>query len=130
MTLLELAERCEVATGPDRELDHGIAEALGWRRITRLPPENGGDEVYDCGSEWAALPKFTASIDAAMTLVPEGWEFIRLEHQHSWPNDPRGDCIIFEAVVMELHGNGYVGASGLTKSLAICVAALRARAAR
>src|SRR5688500_8077881 len=50
--LLELAECCERATGPDSELDAAIHHAVPM-----------GVFVSD----------FTASLDAAMTLVPEGW---------------------------------------------------------
>lgn len=79
--LLALAERCEAATGPDRTLDGKIAEALGWSR-----PEKDGI----CGPtfvrrreyEWIdtegrargfAPPPYTGSLDAALTLTPEGF---------------------------------------------------------
>jgi hypothetical protein len=84
--LLELAERCEKATGPDRELDLAISETLGnclhdpvvkevaWSDGTKdLVPvctKCGAKNAY---REWRM---FTRSLDAAMTLVPEGatWE--------------------------------------------------------
>lgn len=62
--LLELAERCEKATGPDRDLDALIAVAAG-----------GADSVigewsyrYGCARE---LPWYTSSLDTAMRLVPD-----------------------------------------------------------
>jgi len=87
VTLLELAERCEAATGPSYALDLEIAAA-----IYPVRPR--------------VLQIFTASIDAALMLVPDldGW------------------------VVM---GNGAkVGrwvSPGATPALALCAAALRAR---
>lgn len=62
--LLALAERCEKASGPDREIDAQVA---------RYAPHlvaflRGVPEEPQCGCR-----PYTASIDAAMTLVPEGW---------------------------------------------------------
>jgi hypothetical protein len=77
----DIIERLEKATGADREIDREIAvQALGWS-----PPRNAGV----CGPNYVKSgdfmwhdregcargfepPAFTASIDAAMTLVPEG----------------------------------------------------------
>lgn len=78
--LLELAKRCEAATGPNRDIDALAALAAGY---TTNP------DGYGEGSDWwtpegkslprirgfgARPPGFTASIDAALTLVPIGWE--------------------------------------------------------
>jgi hypothetical protein len=64
--LIALAERVEAASGPDRELDAAINTALrlgsDWSRGT---PE--------ASRVWAL--HFTASLDAAMTLVPEPQSF-------------------------------------------------------
>jgi hypothetical protein len=54
MTMKELAERVEAATGPDRDIDHAIANLTNYATV---------GEVLT----------YTASLDAAMTLVPEGW---------------------------------------------------------
>lgn len=62
--LLRLAERCEQVTGPDRELDREIKLALEiGKPWTRSTPE--------AARVWAL--HYTASLDAAMTLVPEGF---------------------------------------------------------
>lgn len=50
--LTDLIARVESASGPDRELDEAIRTALGY------PPK-----PWNC----------TGSIDAALTLLPEGW---------------------------------------------------------
>lgn len=103
--LLKLAERCEAATGPDRELDAEIgaihaAEFLGFA-VGRQP----GCQAY------------TASIDAAMTLVGDdsGMSFAK-----SVNNSGGWSVALYDENVM---------ARGATRALALCAAALRARAA-
>jgi len=100
--LRALAERCERAQG--WMLDGEIAKALG--------------QVF-IGTSW---PTYTASLDAALTLVPEGW------HVGLWV-DPDGTARV-------RMGNGerviYAGspqANCATPALALCAAALRALAA-
>jgi hypothetical protein len=80
--LLQLAERVEAASGPDRSLDCAIAVAaldffevapkweggpIGYGYIDadgcRVEPGHGGDQL---------VRPFTTSLDAAMMLVPEG----------------------------------------------------------
>lgn len=68
---LELALRCEEATGPDRALDAEIAPLVGLRVVDEGHPL--GRCCYDIHHNSVLLPRFTASIDAAMTLVPLGW---------------------------------------------------------
>jgi hypothetical protein len=128
-TLLELAERCEAATGPDREIDEAIVlTALGWKRADY---KRGGSTIraWDNGEyRQERTPDFyTASLDAAMQLVPEGfdwaigydglaaddlpcgnWAWCRNEYQ---PHDYADDLIV-----------------AATPALALCAAALRARA--
>lgn len=84
--LLELAERCEKATGPSAKLDEAIEKALPCSRRfaenhPHAPPtrwnERGaafhgariGD--YDNFDEYVS-PRYTASLDAAMTLAVQG----------------------------------------------------------
>ena len=88
MTDLEaVIEGVEGLDGPDREVDVLIAAALDWRTSDHHPDDptirqrvatHGA--VYMAvqaerhGSIWSTvLPRFTASIDAALGLVPEGW---------------------------------------------------------
>jgi hypothetical protein len=58
--LAELADRCEEAEGANKMLDETIVETVG------IVPSRHHSFVYP---HYA----FTASIDAALTLVPEGW---------------------------------------------------------
>ena len=50
-----LIARVEAASGPDREVDRAITDAVNYM----------GGIIY--------APAFTASLDAAASLVPEGW---------------------------------------------------------
>lgn len=101
--LLALAERCEQATGPDRELDaaiHAEMAKLGWQ-------------------SFGSLLDFTACIDAAMTLRPE---------EMDWS---LGQAMGFRAVA-HLWMMGLTNSSrclAATPALALTAAALRARAA-
>lgn len=75
-TLLALAARVEGAEGPSRELDGGI-----WRAVNGYQAVDG----FHCDGVWHRLnpkdaaafdlpPAYTASLDAALALVPEGFE--------------------------------------------------------
>lgn len=115
-TLLSLAERCEKAEGRDRELDRAIWRAAVNRSGFVCPDERDGHPNVP---SWIKL--YTASIDAALSLVPEGhrtriainedgegaaWVYNRL-------SDPPTDFADYCA----------------TPALAVCAAVLRAHAA-
>ena len=82
--LLDLAERCEKATGPDRELDVTIALAQPDRFFNAGPQYDGapdsigtidpsdGSQSIPGNAHDMLVPRYTSSLDAAMTLVPEG----------------------------------------------------------
>lgn len=63
--LIALAERCEQAEGPDRELDLAIARFRGVTVLLR----NRDDTANEEHTYW----QYTSNIDHALTLVPEGW---------------------------------------------------------
>ena len=137
-----LIAKLEAATEGDRGLDGDIALAVGWRLISSIEPrlcthtwfapgeERGRDYLrIETGSKWEekiadCVPWYTTSIDAALTLVPDGWAGtvdIPGKDNGCWldpPND-RDDEI----------GRGRVYAIGSTSPLALCIAALTARAA-
>lgn len=114
--LIALAERCEAATGSDRELDAAIAGLF-----THDVESDDGDfwwGPFDAAP--TRVPDFTASLDAALSLVPEGWHtHLALQDRHSlrWK--------------WHLRGGFGVNAESRAQSaaLALCAAALRARAA-
>lgn len=106
--LLELAARCEAATGADRELDGDIGRVTG---------------AWKTQSSYREY-RPTASIDAALTLVPEGC--------HASVDTELGlaEC----GILQRRHDDSGVTVVAFvsdcsTAALAICAAALRARAA-
>jgi hypothetical protein len=118
MTLLELATRCEQATGPDKSIDREIAMATGWQH------RSGG--VWERVLEWER-PAFTASLDAAMTLVPDSC--LAMVKQ-LWDGDSKSALARVSRYVAS--SRFWMGDwSGLSDvpALALCAAALRARAA-
>lgn len=84
--LAMLAEQCEQATGPNRELDARIAVESGQYVTSRHHPGMlaSAAEQNRFGYYW---PDYTASLDAAMTLVPEGWR-VGFEQGASCDRDP------------------------------------------
>lgn len=105
----DLIERLEKATGPDRELD---------AEIMYLEIERGaGIEITRTPELTATANPYTASIDAALTLVPEGW---------AW----RVDC--WEAATAKVfipEKRHHYSWHGKNPAIALCIAALRARSA-
>jgi hypothetical protein len=83
--LLALAERCEAAMGPDRELDVAIGLTgkfyIAEPRYPGAEPmigyidEDGSRVEPGNGSQDRLVPRYTASLDAAMTLVPKRHNF-------------------------------------------------------
>jgi hypothetical protein len=103
--LLGLAERCEKAEGPDRELDALIrcAAAREYELDMRLAKRLGAVTAnYEGGghSTWLS-PCYTASLDAVRTLIDpaDEWELstmyciaratvgLNRDHQTSWPGN-------------------------------------------
>jgi hypothetical protein len=118
--LLELAAKCEKATEPDRELDCGIAVHFGWR----IKSYGAIGPVWRNG---VSPPDYTTSLDAAMTLVPEGWT--------AWQLRSRRRKTVFVATLSRLvddideeFDEEEVTAHAATPALALCAAALRAQA--
>lgn len=118
----DLIARLEAASEGSRELDGDIAEALALH-----PPDaprmwgvvGNASFAIDGGRSWDA-PRYTASLDAALTLIQNGL-FISL-HRHSdgWY------CIV------RPHSQSAVEFQGCQKpaALALCIAALKARQAQ
>lgn len=102
----ELIERIEGAEGPSRELDAEIIKLVS-------------RGVLD-GEYWT-LPAYTASLDAAMTLVPEGWN-VGIFLRHAWL---RQNAQVWHRGIeaSTKHGNA------ATPALALAAAALKARTA-
>lgn len=111
-----LIERLEKATGPDRALDAIIDSMFRLQTGTPLP---NGNLQFSHG--WLASEPYTASIDAALSLVPEGMVAVVMALETG-----RGKAAILypmqrpEPLIGEVCG---------TPALALCIAALKARLA-
>jgi len=138
--LLALAERCERAEGPDRELDAEIAVAvLGgeivWKTanytMEQYPARRYASEDHIGGYGNAPVEQYSASLDAAMALVPKE-TFWRLGHDGAGadPSDFRADVLWFiwpigpKASPHQRQSK----AIAATPALALTAACLRARA--
>lgn len=101
MTLLELVERCEKATGPDREIDTTIFF----------------DVLAQYGRGNPKVPRFTASLDAAKTLAPEGLTILVEQLHEGWRTSLWSDDVTPVSDVV-----------AATEALSRCAAALSAQA--
>lgn len=123
----ELIEKLEALEGPDRELDAQIAVAGG--QFERLAKTVAGTFVYPGGiRDGRRPPAYTASIDDALSLVPDGLAVEVGVYPAGDDMPPEGS---FARVSDDCLGDGpgweedaYKGA---TPAIAICIAALRAR---
>ena len=115
---LEAADVCDLSDMSARELEGGIALALGWKQVGK-----GWAHWTDPdGNTNRHVPFYTTSLDAALTLVPGGWVW-HVQIDYELP----GRAHLYNAVP----GNKYdppvrVQANGATPALALCVAALKA----
>lgn len=123
----DLIERIEAASGPDRDLDEKIGMAVGLKNTIRVGHEClGTDRIVP-----VRCPYYTESIDAALTLVPEGahcgmgydrpcfgetvgraWAWVRCRVNGVWEETP-----------IDRQGH-----RPPTIALALCAAALKSRA--
>lgn len=121
--LLELAARCEAATGADRELDMDIAEAI-------MGPVRDGywserKARFASGEYPLDAPKFfTSPLDAAMMLVPAKYG----QYEIYSPDHNTLGWTVHLACDGNLHLESQSGFA-TSYALALCAAALRAQAA-
>ena len=123
--LAELIAKLEAATERSRELDaeiwahlNGFTGAIKGRWV-------GGRWSWSVGSVgvWDdELPHYTTSIDAALTLVPEGW--------HWTIEGPDPLKRVSPYALLGLPGLREADGRAATPALALCIAALRAREAQ
>lgn len=147
-----LLTRLRAATGPDRALDAEIAALL--RIVSSFDPTNyivpliyrasdrrGFVEVaciHPDGKEYLRAkrpaPAFTGSVDAAMTLIPPGWQTAKLIQSFNKPPARQYCHATLERDCdstgrdLEIDEEDEVSASNFhTLPLAICAVALEAR---
>lgn len=132
--LIALAERVESATGADRELDYAIHENIhgDWLRRNAYIREQGDDGWYSAtppikGANSIAAPQaYTASLDAAMTLVPKGCLHMARTIWDAEGKTAGIGCI--NQYVGDMWTDGFDSCAA-TPALALTAAALRALAA-
>lgn len=125
---LELARRCEQATGADQSTDETIATALGWEFVGIA-----GDGAWVIGRGDAmkalfAVPEFTTSLDAITALIerelPSAWVWTLGQnvHHRTWGASINN---------LNEYGEPYSvcwGQSRYSPALALCAAFCRAMA--
>ncbi len=122
MTRAELIAALEAATGPSRELDASIGEALGV--APQYYSEYGyGDPAKDAPREHAP---YTESIDAALSFTPEGWKPSLLSWAVPELTEPNKRVTAFMTLVTGDYKGHVRGDSGATPAIALCIANLRA----
>jgi hypothetical protein len=125
-TLSDVIAECERASEGSRELDAEIALAIG-----AAPPESfrpsaamdAGTFAIGAYGFWKAA-EFTRSLDAAMTLVPNNVKRLYLEIDNGPGEGHAAHASIVPSAVDCAISFGHAN----TLSLALCIAALRARA--
>lgn len=133
---MTLIERIEAATGPDREIDAEIWLAVvpgTTRKETRYIHGFTGKEcVIDETREnfrLVTVPSYTASLDAAMTLVDTLGDAVGATFWRVGNDGEGGDPSLFKAevlVVTSFASKQHVAVAD-AGALALCAAALRAR---
>lgn len=119
--LVALIAELEAATDDDRDLADKVLKACGWTiRVDfprPYPHEPAQTWIAPDGLEYdeSVRPNPLASVDAALTLVPDGRDWI-VEHANRHANHP-----VYASVA---DGKIY---HARTPALALCIAALRSR---
>lgn len=123
--LLALADRCETEE-PNPYLASAILVAAGHQTLFR-GEKLGWEWRKDGVGVWSSMPRPDTSLDAAVTLRPEGF---RIAHGEEYLI--RGDwgwtLKASDALPVDYDAK-YAFGIGKTSALALCAAALRARAA-
>jgi hypothetical protein len=112
LSIEEIIAALEAATGPSRELDGKIALSL------RVPLPLRADDEGCLVQMMRDVPAYTASLDAALTLVPAG---------HFYHGGMKGAVSGFTACCVPPGLHGLVWHDAPTAPLAMCIAAVSAR---
>ena len=117
--MTDLLFRLSVATASSRKLDAEIALANGWIAPSVQDKMSFYSDASNCwrgpvGQIEVEPPRYTESIDAALTLVPEGctWEITTGFEARVWPNKTAWPCC---------------GGSESTPAIALVIACLKAK---
>lgn len=110
MSISNLITRLEGMTGPDRNADAMIHHAI--------------NDGVGTGC-WSDAPHYTSSLDAAMSLVPEGMSACATKYA-----DGSGAAETWRYVTErfpEIYGGSHQNVGARTPAIALCIASLRAR---
>ncbi len=122
-----LIAELEAATEGSMELDVAVCP---YRTKWHDNCEDWMFEEPDLSGAWNAIPAYTTSLDAALTLVPEGWEWlVRGGDDENFANVTRGGVPVMmegRQINPDWQRNPVYAHS---PALALCIAALRARQA-
>lgn len=135
----DLIARLEKATGPDRELDIFIGNTtrVVWNGLNQKEidyligeiPNEKGWKASGARGHLEICPRFTASLDAALTLVPEGWAWAI--HQYHDCSGPHADAVATVSRVTwgasEENFFGKETARHPIVAIALCISALKVR---
>lgn len=127
--LLVLADRVEKLTGPDRDLEAEIwlactpgATRNKWSYVHKATGrECTVDETRDATDRLIIVPSFTASLDAVLTLLPDGFKW-KCGYSRHVPHNA-------EVIDYSAHTGTFIGESDASRCLALLAAILRARQA-
>lgn len=121
--LERLIMRVEKCAGPDRTIDMRITTAINpGSRITYMNDQQELLCVIGAENRHIHLPHYTASIDAAMTLMPDCYGMLLGTNK----------ALEFPPTEVDLYlspGQILANATAATPALALCLACLRARLA-
>ena len=121
----ELMQRLESADGPDRKLDVAIGTHVSGLSVAHF--QEAIDQIGVKGSGWTPdeeeWPRYTDSVDAALTLVPMSLYWL-VGCGKLRPTEP-----LYGAQVLA-HDRSVIAEaeSDATPAIALCIAALRIRA--
>jgi hypothetical protein len=113
--LLRLADEVAAATGPDRELDEAILIAIGGKK-------KSADWWLGFAYIGRVIPAYTASLDAAMMLLRPEWGYEQRRPSDLGTHGCSVEIWWVPAFPQKVH------AIAATPALALCAAALKARA--
>lgn len=119
----DIIARLVKATGPDRELDIATDRLVGGWALDRTHIEPMTGEILALPS----VPRYTGSIDAALTLMPKTTLYWMVGFGRCSEAEPSGACAIYAPGELD---DPVAQAEAETVELAVCIAALKARAAQ
>ena len=117
----DLIKQLEEATGPDRELDYHLHCHANPSAPWMLTKDGYLSELTPSGEHYRYIdsPWYTDSVDAALTLVPEGFCLYRIQY-----HDQSDDWGVYIIKLPNIDDQWLGEHPSLP--LAICIAALRA----